>query len=107
MVWRSVLSLVAAVVIAAPSLAQNYPFPSKVGQPAAICTGCSGTNVLGEPNAGKPTYPYAAPLTSFVGRLVDSNETKSVQHVGMRTARAGLVRTANSQRGNAPPRVYV
>jgi len=107
MVWKSVLSLVAAVVVATPSLAQNYPMPTKVGQPAAVCTGCSGNNAVGEPNAGKPTYQYASPITSFVGRLVDSNETKSVQHSGMRTARAGIIRTAHSQRGAAPPRVYV
>ncbi|HEV7768584.1 MAG TPA: PKD domain-containing protein, partial [Thermoanaerobaculia bacterium] len=71
-----------------------------------MCTTCPGFNSSGEQNAGKPTYQYAAPLSSFVGRYVDSNDTVSVQHIGMRTARAGFMRVALNQRGTAPPRLY-
>jgi PKD repeat protein len=105
-VWKSVLTLVAVLAVASPSFAQNYPMPTKVGEPAAKCTGCANNNSSGEPNADKPVWQYAAPLSAFAGRIVDSNETKNIQHLGMRTARAGLVRTAYSARGTAPPRVY-
>lgn len=107
MVYRSVLSLIATLAVASSSLAQNYPLPGKVGAPAVVCTGCSGNNAVGEPNSGKPTYAYGSPLSSFVGRLVDSNDTISIQHIGMRTARAGMIRTVPTTRGSAPPRVYV
>ncbi|HEY0158383.1 MAG TPA: PKD domain-containing protein [Thermoanaerobaculia bacterium] len=104
--WKSVLTLVAVLTVGSPSFAQNYPMPKKVGETPAICTDCDGFNDAGEPSAGKPTYPYDAPLTAFAGRIVDSQATKNIQHIGMRTARAGRVRTAYSNRGTAPPRVY-
>jgi PKD repeat protein len=106
-VWHSVLSLIAAFAVASPSLAQNHPLPYKAGQTATVCTTCGGNNEAGEPNAGKPTYPYGGPLTGFVGRIVDSSSTIAIQHAGMRTVRASeVVRTAFDTRGSAPPRIY-
>jgi PKD repeat protein len=107
LVWKSVLTLTFLLTASAPLFAQNYPNPTKVGTPATVCTGCKGTNSAGQPNDGKPTYQYAAPLSAFVGRYNDSNVTQSVQNRGMRTLRAGKVRVASTQRGTAPPRVYM
>jgi PKD repeat protein len=111
MVWKSVLTLIAVLSTASSSLAQNYPLPSKVGEPAAVCTACPGNNAASEPNTGKPTVAYDAPLSDFVGRIVDSNSTGGYQHDpivgGFRTARAGFVRPAFNTRGTAPPRLYI
>ena len=103
---RAALFVLLSTAVAVPSFAQNYPFPSKVGQPPAICIGCKGLNSAGEPNAGKPTWQYDNPLIAFAVRMVDSQATPNIQNLGMRTLRAGIVRTAYSQRGSAPPRVY-
>lgn len=105
--WKSVLTLAVLFSGSLPLLAQNYPMPSKVGEPAAICTGCGGSNSAGELNAGKPTFAYDAPLTNHVGRVNDSNSTGLAQNQGMRPLRAGKVRIATSARGSAPPRVYM
>jgi len=72
-----------------------------------LCTGCKGSNAAGEPNAGKPTWPYSQPIVRFVGRIVDSSSTGSVQNDGIRTLRAGRIRVAKTQRGSAPPRAYI
>ena len=97
-----------SAAIAVPSFAQNYPFPSKVGElPIIICTACKSLNSAGQPNVGKPTWPYDDPLVAFAGRMVDSQATPNIQNLGMRTLRAGIVRTAYTQRGAAPPTVYV
>jgi hypothetical protein len=78
--------------------AQNYPMPGALEDPPVICTGCPGNNGAGEPNAGKPTFPFGTPLSVHTGRYVDSQNTLTVQNVGMRTVRAGLVRTAPASR---------
>lgn len=101
-----VVAITVFVILTLSAGAQNYPFPSKVGQPAAICTGCRSLNASGEPNDGKPTWQYDDPLFAFTGRVVDSQATQNIQHQGMRTLRAGIVRSAYSRRGDAPPRVY-
>jgi PKD repeat protein len=106
LVWKCVFALTVLLLVSSPLLAQNYPMPTKVGEQQTVCTGCAGTNSAGEPNSGKPTYQYNAPLSDFVGRFHDSNSTKSVQNKGMRTLRAGKVRMAG-QRGTAPPRIYI
>lgn len=95
------------LAISGPSFAQNHPMPGSVDDPPVICFGCPETNASGQDNDGLPTWPYDAPLSEHVGRLVDSSDTKGVQHIGFRTARAGMVRVAYDQRGTAPPRVYV
>jgi hypothetical protein len=100
------LFALSSFAVGLPLVAQNYPLPVKAGQPAAVCTGCKSLNSAGQPNAGKPTVQYDAPLVAFAGRVVDSQATQNIQHLGMRTLRAGIVRTAYSQRGEAPPRVY-
>lgn len=104
--WKSVLTLVAVLAVASPSFAQNYPLPKKVGQAPSICTECKSLNSAGEPNEGKPTWQFNDPLSEFAGRVVDSQGTQNIQHQGHRTLRAGIVRTAYSSRGSAPPRVY-
>ncbi|HEX8254771.1 MAG TPA: hypothetical protein VF846_16625, partial [Thermoanaerobaculia bacterium] len=112
-VWKSVLTTLAVFAISLPAVAQNYPLPSKVGEAATICkddrakgVSCAGINSAGELVAGKPTYQYSSPIADHVGRLVDSSGVYGFQHHGMRTIRAGKVRTASSQRGTAPPRLY-
>ena len=74
------------VAVVAPSaLAQLYPMPGHTSQAPVICTTCPNY-----PNA--PTWPYASPLTSFIGRYVDSQLTRDYQAAfGMRTLRAGRV----------------
>ena len=87
--------------------AQNYPLPVQEGDPPAICRGCKSINAAGESNDGKPTPSYPNPPLRFVGRIIDSQATANIQHIGMRTLRAGIVRTAYaSGRGAAPARVY-
>jgi PKD repeat protein len=105
-VWKSVLTLVAMLAVAAPSFAQDYPLPKKAGESFSICTGCKSLNSASEPNDGKPTWQFDDPLSAFAGRVVDSQGTQNIQHQGHRTLRAGLVRTAYTARGSAPPRVY-
>jgi PKD repeat protein len=99
--------LLALVFVTPTLLAASYPMPGKDTQPAVICTGCEGSNFDGQPNAGKPTQPYSSPIVKHVGRMVDSSSTKNVQNVGIRTIRADMIRVAPTQRGTAPPRVYV
>src|SRR6185295_2264571 len=49
-----------------------------------------------------PTWPFAAPFVSHVGRYVDSTTTGNVQNLGIRTVRAGTVRV------NVPKnRIYI
>lgn len=78
--------------VATAAFAQNHPMPGAVSDPPVICTGCPGTNGAGEPNADKPTFPFDTPLQLHAGRYVDSSNTLTVQNVGMRTVRAGLVK---------------
>jgi IPT/TIG domain len=92
--WKSVWLLLSIAVGATSVFAQNYPLPGAVPDPPVICTGCPGTNSVGEANAGQPTYPYDLPLSRLAGRYVDSSSTANVQNVGMRTVRAGIVRVA-------------
>lgn len=84
--------------------------PSKVGQPVALCdasgTGAKFCEACSGENADKPTYQYGGPLSTFVGRLVDSSTTGIVQNSGMRTLRAQKVRILPA-RGTAPARVYL
>ena len=89
-------ALLLLALCAAPRLlGQNYPLPGAAWEPLASCTGCPGTNsISGAPNDGAPTYPYTLPFGDHVGRLVDSSTTPTVQNVGMRTVRAGRMRTA-------------
>lgn len=86
--------------IAATSLslsAQNHPMPGAQSDPPVICTGCGGNNTEGEPNINKPTWPYDSPIKLHAGRFVDSARTATVQDLGMRTVRAGLVRTSGDR----------
>lgn len=87
--------------------AQTHPLPGSKSEAPVICNGCPGTNASGQANDGLPTYPYANPLKDFVGRYVDSSNTAQFQHIGFRTARARMIRTAPDRRGTAPPRIYV
>ena len=102
------LALFACLVLAPASLhAQSYPFPGSDRQAPVLCKACKGTNAAGEPNAEKPTWPYSQPIVRFVGRIVDSSSTVSVQNDGIRTLRAGRIRVAKTQRGSAPARAYI
>lgn len=109
LVWKSVFTL-ALLLTCLPSLAQNYPMPKKVGESPALCdasgTGAKYCDACSGDNANKPTYPYSAPLSKFVGRLVDSSTTGIVQNRGMRTLRAHKIRVVPA-RGTAPGRVYM
>ncbi|HEY0158430.1 MAG TPA: IPT/TIG domain-containing protein [Thermoanaerobaculia bacterium] len=96
------LRVALALSFSLSALAQNHPLPGSTAEPPAICTGCPGWNSVGEVNADKPTYPYNVPLAAHVGRYVDSSSTKNVQHIGIRTIRAGIVRV-NAANG----RVYL
>jgi hypothetical protein len=90
----------AAVVIAAGMFtslhAQTYPFPGRNTSPPVLCTTCP------LPNKNLPTAAYTAPL-SFVGRYVDSQTTRAIQNLGMRTVRARKIRVAPTPIG----RVYI
>jgi WD40 repeat protein len=44
------------------------------------------------PNTGKETVGFSDPLFAYAGRYVDSDNTRNVQNVGMRTVRAQRVR---------------
>ncbi|MFL6248504.1 MAG: IPT/TIG domain-containing protein [Thermoanaerobaculia bacterium] len=77
--------------------AQNHPMPGAQSDPPVICAGCPGTNTLGEANADKPTSPYDSPVKVHAGRFVDSSSTQTLQNKGMRTVRAGIVRTASGR----------
>ncbi|MFL6246519.1 MAG: PKD domain-containing protein [Thermoanaerobaculia bacterium] len=108
--WKSVFAL-AFLLTGLSALAQNYPMPSKVGTPVALCDASgTGTNFCAAcnngDNANKPTYQYGGPISKFVGRLVDSNTTGLIQNRGMRTLRGHKVRVAPA-RGAVPARVYM
>ena len=106
-VRNAVICLLAVLAPAASVFAQLHPMPSSKSEPVAKCTGCIGNNSSGQPNDGLPTFQYDSPLKDHVGRYVDSSSTASFQHIGFRTARARHIRTANKQRGEAPPRMYI
>ena len=73
------------LALSLPAVAQNYPMPGHASQAPVICTTCPNY-----PYA--PTWPYGSPLTSFIGRYVDSQLTRDYQAgYGMRTLRAGRV----------------
>lgn len=95
--------------MALPAAAQTLPLPKKNTEPAVICTGCAGKNAHLQNNDGLKLTPFASPIAKHVGRVVDSSSTESYQHGGngFRTARAGKILTAPTQRGNAPPRAYM
>ncbi|HEU4886873.1 MAG TPA: PKD domain-containing protein [Thermoanaerobaculia bacterium] len=107
--WKSVFTL-ALLLTCLPSLAQNYPTPSKSGQAAALCdasgTGSKYCEACSGDNANKPTFQYSGPLSKFIGRLVDSSTTGIVQNKGMRTLRANKIRILPA-RGTAPARAYL
>ena len=91
---KSAVVLLSVAAFAMSLSAQNHPMPGAVSDPPVICTGCPGDNSVGEPNADKPTYPYDSPIKLHAGRIVDSSSTPTVANQGMRTVRAGVVRTA-------------
>ena len=95
------------IACATTAFAQFHPLPASDKENPAICTACQGLNSSGQPNADLPTYPYSAPVAKFIGRYVDSTSTQDYQNVGMRTARAERIQIAPTQRGSAPPRVYI
>lgn len=90
-----------------PAAAQHHPMPGSDQQPPVKCTGCIGENIHFQPNDGLPTVPYSAPIVRHVGRTVDASSTRDFQHIGFRTARAGQIMSARTQRGGAPPRIYM
>lgn len=102
-----VFGLLFCVAPAAQMFAQLHPLPGSKSQAAVNCTGCPGNNAQGQANDGLPTYPYGSPIVDHTGRYVDSVNTASFQNLGMRTARAQLIRVAPDRRGNVPPRIYI
>jgi hypothetical protein len=94
---KSVCLLLSLVATSLSLSAQNHPMPGAQSDPPVICTGCAGTNTEGEPNEGLPTYAYDSPIKLHAGRFVDSSSTPIVQNMGMRTIRAGVVRTASGR----------
>lgn len=102
------LALILLFVSMQSAFGQTYPYPARQGASPAICTDCPGTNASGQNNAGLKTWPYAAPLVSHVGRYLDSTSlTTNFQGPGIRSLRSRRVRIARTQRGTAPPRVYI
>lgn len=102
---RHVAFLIAIVVIT-PALVAGYPLPGSDKQAPVVCNGCVGLNFSGQPNAGKPTWSYSAPIAKHIGRLVDSSSTKDIQAAyggASGTVRANKIRVAP---GNQT-RVYV
>lgn len=94
----------------AAAYAQFYPVPGSSTASPVLCNGCPGFNRSGQSNAGLPTYPYATPIKAHVGRYIDSVNTSDWQASslgGFRTARAARVVVAPTQRGSAPPRIYM
>ncbi|HYI13360.1 MAG TPA: hypothetical protein VEK57_30210 [Thermoanaerobaculia bacterium] len=53
-----------------------------------VCSTCIA------PNTGKKTAGFNDPLVAYVGRYVDSANTRNVQNVGMRTVRAQRIRVS-------------
>lgn len=98
------VALLLALLIIAPAAIAGYPLPGSDKQAPVVCTDCVGLNFGGQPNKGKPTWPYSAPIVKHVGRLVDSSATKDVQNIGIRTLRAHGIRL---QSGPSPSRLYV
>ena len=100
---------IAALLIVAPFLqAQLHPMPGSKNEAPVLCTGCKDRNLRGQRNDGLKTYPYSGPIKRHAGRYVDSTSTTSFQApLGFRTARARYIRTVPTQRGSAPPRVYI
>jgi len=103
------IGLFLAITVSLPVFAQNHPMPRSKNEQPAICTGCPGTNASGQPNDGLPTYPFTGALIDHVGRYVDSSNVQSYQmwSNSYRTARARTILPAFTQRGAAPPRVYI
>ncbi|HEV7241012.1 MAG TPA: PKD domain-containing protein [Thermoanaerobaculia bacterium] len=106
-VRNAVIGLLFCAVPATRMLAQKHPMPGPKSQPNVICTGCPGTNTLGQENDGLPTYPYSSPIIDHTGRYVDSSIIAQYMHIGIRTIRAQVIRVAKNQRGAAPPRIYI
>lgn len=102
---RAALSLLLSLAAVA-AFAQNYPKPGSASASPVPCTDCPGRNRSGELNAGLPTFPYPLPIKAHVGRYVDSVNTSDWTY-HFRTARAAEVVVAPTQRGSAPPRVYM
>lgn len=72
-------------ILVTPAFAQHWPNPGK--GTGTVCTNCEGAA------KGKLTYPFDEPLIRHVGRYVDSTTVGNVQNLGMRTVRAGEVRS--------------
>jgi hypothetical protein len=100
--WKSAVLMLSIAASVTSASAQNHPMPGAVPDPPVICTGCPGTNSVGEPNDGQPTFPYDTPISLHAGRFVDSTNTVSVQSP-IRTIRSGLVRVAPASRN----RIYL
>lgn len=99
-------------IIVAPALLAGYPLPGSDKQATVMCTNCLGNNFEGQKNAGKPTFPYSAPIVKHVGRMVDSSSTKDIQsaavccgpnHGPTGTVRANKIRIGA---GTNPTRIY-
>jgi len=94
------------LMVATAAFAQNYPLPGSSSEAPRLCTGCPRTNPSGQSNDGLKTWPYSLPIKAFVGRYVDSVNTSDWQGP-FRTARAARIVVAPTQRGSAPPRIYI
>ena len=101
------IGLLFCLAPASRMLAQLHPMPASKSQAARICTGCPGTNTLGQPNDGLPTYPYSSPIVNHTGRYVDSSNVPQFMNIGIRTIRAQAIRVAKNQRGSTAPRIYI
>ncbi|HYK06030.1 MAG TPA: PKD domain-containing protein [Thermoanaerobaculia bacterium] len=84
--WSKIfVTLLAMFILVTPVFAQHWPNPGK--GTGTVCTNCEGAA------KGKLTYPFDEPLLRHVGRYVDSTTVGNVQNLGMRTVRAGEVRS--------------
>lgn len=56
-----------------------------------VCSACI------EPNKNKKTVGFKDPIVAYIGRYVDSANTRNVQNVGIRTCRAQRVRVSEAR----------
>ena len=84
MLYRLVRTAVVSLTllsVGVPAFAQGWARPAKTQNTDVVCATCYG------PYKGKLTIGYGAPMKTFTGRFLDSNNTRDYQQT-FRTARA-------------------
>ncbi|MGH9459516.1 MAG: hypothetical protein ACRD2J_17915, partial [Thermoanaerobaculia bacterium] len=80
-------AVVVILMVVGEARAQLWVTPGPESGPPVLCTTCPRTW------ANLPTWRYSPPIKDFVGRFVDSSNTRDYQHgYGYRTMRAEMAR---------------